>query len=268
MLTGLRQVNIELTSRCDRHTLCAFCGHQDRKTNPNLQFGDMDFKLLYSIYEQIAPPIVASFHRDGDPLVYPSLGEALYLFKEFPVSIVTHGEALNRRADDIIDKCTTVTVSVIPNDPDRDIQLASIAGFLRKKGALRPMFQLKFVGAIEPKAVIEYEKFGVPIIGRALHSKKGSFLYHRIEPAVPEIRVCLDFLGNPTVDWRGRVFACNRLDTESRGQIGDLNEQSLDEIWNGPVRQAMLQAHLAGRRDLANNLCKACTFWGIPTPAG
>ena len=266
MLTGLSQLNIELSSRCDRRTLCGFCGHQDRKTNPNLKFGDMDFALLERIREQLSPPIIISCHRDGDPLVYGRLRDALKLFADFPVSIVTHGEALDRRADEIIGNCTTVTVSVIPNDPDRELQLASIIGFLAKKRDRAPMLQLKFVGRIENPE--EYERLGVPIINRALHSKKGNWNYHKIDPIVPEVRVCLDFLGRPTVDWRGMVYACNRLDVNGDGLIGDLNKQSLDEIWNGEKRHAMLRSHLAGRRDLANPLCASCNFYGVPTPSG
>ena len=266
MLAGLSQINIELSSRCDKSTLCFFCGHQDRKTNPNLKFGDMDFVLLQNIAGQVPLPIVISFHRDGDPLVYPRLGDALRLFRASPTSIVTHGEALNRRADEIIDNCTTVTVSVIPNDPDRDLQLESIAGFLAKKGARRPMVQLKCVGRVEN--LEPYEKLGVPITNRALHSKKGNWNYHKIEPIVPEIRVCLDFLGRPTVDWRGRLFICNRLDTLDDGLLGDLNESTLDALWNSPRRSEMLAAHLAGRRDQANALCASCDFWGISTPSG
>ena len=264
MLTGLSQLNIELSSRCDRQTLCGFCGHQDRKVNPNLGLGDMDFGLLSSIYNQIESPTVIGFHRDGDPLVYPQLSNALRLFEDFPTSIVTHGEALNRRADEIIDNCTTVTVSVIPKDPDRDIQLASIRGFLEKKGDRRPQVQLKFVGVIDPASTARYEGLGVPIIGRRLHHKAGNWSYQREDPPVPEIRVCMEILGHPCVDWRGRVFACQRLAPNDEGLIGDLNTQTLDEIWNGPVRAEMLRHHLAGRRDLAGGLCPQCKYWGYP----
>jgi len=265
MLWGMQQLNIELSSRCDRRTLCGFCSHQDRKTNPNLKFGDMDFALLARISLAIAPPVIASFHRDGDSCIYPRLGEALRLFDGFPTSIVTHGETLNDRAWEIIGNCTTVTVSVIPKDPDRQIQLESIRGFLAKKGGKRPVTQLKFVGHIADSA--EYESLGIPIINRSLHNKRFNQNY-QVDPPIPEIRVCLDALSRPTVDWRGRVFLCNRFDATDAGLIGDLTKQSLDEVWNGPVRRAMLEAHLAGRRDLANDLCKSCRYWGVPTAAG
>jgi len=259
---NIAQINIELSSRCDRETICGFCGHQDRKTNPNLKFGDIDFALLESIAGQIPRDCIVSFHRDGDPLTHPRLGEALRLFKHHPTSIVTHGEALTKRAYEIIDNCTTVTVSVIPKDKDRDIQIKSIEGFLYKKMERKPQVQLKFVGDIEnPEA---YAKLRLPIIGRALHVKPGNWKYHKAVPLVPEIRVCLDFLGRPTIDWRGRVFCCNRLDTMDAGLIGDLTKDTLSNIWNGPIRRKMLEAHLSGHRENANSLCKDCTYWGIP----
>ena len=258
---NIAQINIELSSRCDRHTLCGFCGHQDRKTNPNLKFGDMDFALLQSIAEQVPADTIISFHRDGDPLVYPRLREALQLFRHHPTSVVTHGEALGARADEIIGNCTTVTVSVIPNDPDRELQMRSITAFMAQKGAKAPQLQLKAVGNVSD--IARYEAMGLPIIGRSLHNKRVNQNYQSAPP-IPEIRVCLDFLSRPTVDWQGRVFCCNRLDTTDAGLIGDLRQDALRAIWNGPTRRAMLAAHLSGHRERANSLCKSCNYWGIP----
>ena len=157
-------------------------------------------------------------------------------------------------------------MSVVPNDPDRELQLESLRGFLKKKGDRPPMLQLKFVGIIhnpEP-----YLSLGLPVIGRALHSKKGNWNYYKIDPIIPEVRVCLDFLGRPTVDWKGNLYNCNRLDISGAGLLGNLNESTLEELWNGPERARMLRAHLAGRRQDANPLCASCEFWGISTPSG
>lgn len=261
MLTGLQQLNIELTSRCDKNTLCFMCGHQGEGVA--IPRGDMDLDLFAKIILQLQSPIIVSFHRDGDPLAYPHLSEALWMSQHLPTSIVTHGERLGEMAAKIINRCTTVTVSVIPRDPDREIQLASVREFLKVKGDRGPMVQLKFVGTIDDAR--EYEDLGVPIIGRALHSKKGSFQYRHVEPVVPEIRVCLDFLSRPTVDWQGNMSICNRLDLKEEGILGNLNNESLDSLWNGPVRQRMLRAHLAGRRGDANALCAGCAYWGIPS---
>lgn len=262
-ISGLSQLNVELTSRCSKETKCFMCGHQSAEINPRLQFGDMDFALIESIERQIDAGVIVSLHRDGDSVDYPRLGDALRVFKKHPVSLVTHGERLAEKADEIIDNCTTVTVSIIPNDPDKSMQYNSILDFLNKKGERRPQVQLKAVGNLNKDELFYFKQLGLPIIGRSLHNKRGNWTYQN-EPPIPEIRVCLDFLGKPTIDWRGRLFICNRLDTSDAGLLGDLNVQTLDELWNGDKRKAMLQAHLKGRRQEANSLCATCNYWGIP----
>lgn len=97
-LSGLAQINLELSSRCDKHNLCAFCGHQDSAINAGLVYGDIDFDLLSDIRQQLDTGVVIQFHRDGDPLVYPRLRDALDLFGGFTTNLVTHGEMLAARA--------------------------------------------------------------------------------------------------------------------------------------------------------------------------
>jgi MoaA/NifB/PqqE/SkfB family radical SAM enzyme len=109
-LNGLSQVNIELSSRCDKS--CSFCGHQDPKINKKLEYGDIDRVLLLSIRDQVPDGIVIQMHRDGEPLVYPYLDDALFLFRNHITSIVTNGKKLVEKAEQIIDHCDTVTVSV------------------------------------------------------------------------------------------------------------------------------------------------------------
>src|SRR3990167_4580230 len=125
MLTGLSQINIELQSKCDKRTLCGFCGHQNDKINPNPK-GQMDFRLIHRIASALFPfrvGLVVQFHRDGEPTAYDRLDEVLWLFKPFITSIVTHGENLIAKADEIIDNCTSLTVSAFNGDPDAEWQL-------------------------------------------------------------------------------------------------------------------------------------------------
>ena len=76
-MNGLSQINIEITSHCDKKTVCFMCGHQQASVNPNLKYQHMDFDLLQAIALQIDPPVIVSLHRDGDPLAFPRLGDAL-----------------------------------------------------------------------------------------------------------------------------------------------------------------------------------------------
>jgi radical SAM protein with 4Fe4S-binding SPASM domain len=264
MLNGLSQINVELTSKCDRHTLCGFCGHQDADINKNTK-GDIDFDLLVGIKIQLPWNIVVQFHRDGEPTAYPRLREALLLFRHHITSIVTHGENLIKKADEIIDNCTSLTVSAFNGDPDMDLQVENVKEFLARKGDKPPMVNIKIVGFMSPERESVYASLGVPIIRRLLHVPHGNYRYIKRAPTVPEHGICLDFLSHPSIDWRGNVYVCNRLDTGDRGLIGNLADSSLDGLWNGEKRMNWLDAHKIGRRDLAAPLCKTCVFYGVPS---
>lgn len=264
MLNGLSQINIELSSVCDKAVLCPFCGHQNEEINPAKK-GQMPVNLLLRISWQIPPGIVVQFHRDGEPTAYPKLGSALEMFSHCITSIVTHGENLAKRADEIIDNCDSVTVSAFQGDKDVKLQLASVKEFLRLKGDRRPRVNIKIVGAMQPEREVMYGSLGVPIIRRIMHVPDGNYRYAKRNPVVPEHAICLDFLSHPAVDWRGRLFVCVRLDPSDKGLLGDLNTHTLDELWNSPLRQEWLRAHVAGRRDLASPLCQNCLYYGVPT---
>ena len=261
-LSGLAQLNIELSSRCDKTHLCPMCGHQDQAVNP-ITYGDMDYELLASIRGQISPGITVSFHRDGEPTAYPRLSDALQLFAGFTTSIVSHGLNLERRAWEIIGKVTTLTVSVFRGDADAEAQRRSITAFLDAKGEQAPQVQIKVVGDMSPEELAPYEALGVPIIRRLIHVPISNSKYAHRLPTRPEVGICLDALHRPTIDWTGDMFLCNRLDPARHLFLGSARTCALDDIWNGSIRMTMLNAHKAGRRDLANPLCATCEYWGV-----
>ena len=267
MLHGLTQLNIELTSRCDKHTLCAFCGHQDPAVFPMLRFGDMAWERLVDLSETVRHlerSLVVQFHRDGDPLAFPRLAAALDLFEANIRSIVTHGERLAARADALIDHCESVCVSIFRGDPDRDMQVHSLRSFLAHKGDRMPRVSLKVVGDMTDDERVPYIALGLPIMRRKIHVPFGNSKYANGMPLMPEHGICLDLLHHPSIAWDGRVYLCNRLDTTDAGLIGNLHEESLESIWNGKLRADYLQKHLDGRR--AEVLpCTTCQYYGVPT---
>jgi len=260
-LSGLGQLNLELTSRCNKS--CSFCGHQDPTINTSLVYGDMDFSLLEHIRAQLEPGPIISWHRDGESTLYPRLREAFDLFHGFTTSLVTNGKNIGERAEDIIGRVTSCTVSLFRADPDQVDQLRGIKEFISQKGHRPPIIQLKIVGDMSPEELAPYEALGVPIIRRLIHVPIGNSKYAHRSPTVPEVGICLDALHRPTIDWQGHVYLCNRLDPQLHGYLGTLRTSSLDEIWNGPTRMTMIEHHKAGRRDLANPLCAKCDYWGV-----
>ncbi len=260
-LSGLANVNIELTSRCNKN--CWMCGR--RKVDRDypelaLDYGDMDFELVEKIAVQLPPNIIVQLHNNGEPLLYPRFGDAVRLFDKQITNTVTNGKLMVEKADEIIDNLDTISISVIENDPDAGEQYEIIEEFLRLKGPKKPFTSLRLVGHVDPEP---YKKFNTLIITRILHAPMGSFDYEKA-PTIPEVGICLDFLYHLAIDRKGKASICVRFDPKGIGVIGDVNTQSVAEIWNSPKRMEWLEYHKQGQRDKIP-LCSYCHFWGVPT---
>jgi MoaA/NifB/PqqE/SkfB family radical SAM enzyme len=261
-LNGLANINIELTSRCNKN--CWICGRRKiERDYPELtlKYGDMDFTLVEKISRQLPPNIVVQLHNNGESLLYPEFGKALELFNDQITNIVSNGKLLLEKADEIIGRLDTLSVSIIEKDPEADEQLRILESFLRIKGNRKPYTVLRINGEVD---VERYRKLNLLMVRRVLHSPMGSFNYRKLNPTIPEIGICLDFLHHLAVNKDGQVSICVRFDPKGLGVIGDAGEQTLEEIWNSPVRIDWLSRHKEGRRDLVP-LCSYCHFWGVPT---
>src|SRR5208282_2373948 len=149
-LHGLANINIELTSRCNKN--CWMCGR--RKIDRDypelaLDYGDMDFDLVGKIASQLPPNIIVQLHNNGEPLLYPRFGEAVRLFNRQTTNIVTNGKLLVEKADEVIDHLDTIAISVIENDPEADEQYDIIKKFLRLKGDKKPFTILRINGEVD-----------------------------------------------------------------------------------------------------------------------
>lgn len=258
---GLANVNVELTSRCNKN--CWMCGRRrvDREyPELALQYGDMDFVLVEKIAAQLPERIVVQLHNNGESLLYPRFAEAARLFHRQITNVVTNGKLLLAKADEIIDVLDTMAISVIEDDPEQEEQLAIIDEFLRRKKERKPYIILRLNGRVDSRP---YEKFGLTIARRTIHSPMGSFNYRR-SPTVPEIGICLDFLNHLSINKDGKVSICVRFDPKGLGIIGDANDTALTDLWNGPLRLSWLASHCQGKRSEIP-LCSYCHFWGVPT---
>jgi len=260
---GMSVVNIELTSLCNKN--CWMCGRRkiDREY-PELavKYGHMDFKLLEKIAAQLPKRIVVQFHNNGEPLLYPRFGEAVRLFKDQIRCVDTNGKLLVEKSDEIIGGLDSLTVSTFENDPEAAGQLEILREFLKIKGDRSPSVVIRCLGAIEAGRREDYKSLKCIIADRVLHSPMGSFSYEK-KTVVPEIGICLEVLGHPAINVEGDVSTCVRFDPKRLAVLGNLNHETLSEIWNGEKRLAWVRQHVAGKRGEVP-LCKMCEFWGIP----
>jgi radical SAM protein with 4Fe4S-binding SPASM domain len=261
-LIGLANVNIELTNRCNKS--CWMCGRRKvEKENSNFeQFynKEIEFSLLKKIACELPPGIVVQLHNNGEPLLYSQFGNAVDLFKKQITNIVTNGKLLIEKNDEIINKLDSMSISVFENDVEAESQYEIIKEFLNLKKVEKPFTSLRLIGNVNQK---KYKDLGCQIITRTLHSPMGSFSYRK-SPTIPEIGICLDFLNHLAIDVNGNVSICVRFDPNMTGVIGNVKENTLEEIWNGQKRSDWKKLHVCGERSKIP-LCSSCEFWGIPT---
>jgi len=262
-LSGLSAIHIELTSRCNKN--CHMCGRRKvEKTLPDLAdySSDITLNLLKKISRQLPHNILVILHWNGEPTLYPRLRSSLRLFNNQITTFNTNGKLLLAKSDDIINNLDTLVLSTFEDDPEWESQFKVFQKFLYKKGNKKPNTIIRCLGNISEERMELYKSTGSIIAKRILHSPMGSFKYTN-EPTIPEAGICLDFLNRVAINTKGEVSQCVRFDSNRAGIIGDINIQSLSEIWNGEIRMNYLDKHIRGKRNEIP-LCKECEFWGVP----
>lgn len=261
-LAGLANVNVELTSRCNKN--CWMCGRRRvEREFPELvlKYGDMKFDLVRKIASELPAGIVVQLHNNGEALLYPRFGEAVKLFSRQITNVVTNGKLLVEKADEIIGHLDTLAVSIIEDDPESDEQYELLCNFLKLKGERKPLTLLRFNGNVNRD---RYADLDLLAATRVLHSSLGSFNYKSAQPTIPEIGICQDILRHMAINQKGEASICVRFDPKRRGMIGDVTRQSVTEVWNSPTRVEWVRLHTEGKRAKVP-LCSRCHYWGVPT---
>ena len=233
---GLTNLNIELTSRCQKS--CHMCGRRKLK---DAEWGDMDYELVKSIAKQIPLGVVVQFHDNGEPLLYPRLGEALGLFRGNIRCLDTNGKMLIKQCNAIIEKMDTITVSVFEGDPEASEQWMIVREFMNIKGDRKPRVIARCLGDVN---LSNYYEVADMVVTRTLHNPMGSFDYKK-KVTIPEIGICLDALSHLVIKRDGKVSMCVRFDPEGLGTIGDATSDTLSDIWGGSIRSEYLSIYLS-----------------------
>jgi radical SAM protein with 4Fe4S-binding SPASM domain len=261
-LAGLSVASVELSSFCNKVPGCFMCGRRKlEKEHPELcQWGNMDIGLVDLIAKQLPSNIIVSLHGNGDPLCYPRLKEALHRFKRQIRVFNTNAVALLEKADIIINNLESLTISVIENDTLGDKQYEDVKKFLEIKGNKKPIMTYRLLGNVE-NAKRWYELPG-KVATRILHNPLGSFDYTK-KVTLPEHQICMDMLTHCFIDRYGDFYPCIRYNPYKINKLGNIKENTLEELWNSPKRLNLLKEHVKGNRN-CSKLCSKCDFYGIP----
>ncbi len=238
------------------------CGRRQRdKLVGDQEYGDMEMSLVEELSRQIPKGISVQLHNNGEPLLYPYFGTALYSFRNHVTNIVTNGKLLIKKKDKIVGRgLDTLSVSIFENDPEQEEQYEILKEFLAWKSDRKPYVTARLIGDV---CGDRYEALGLKLVRRTMHKLEGSVFYKR-QVVIPEVGYCWDMFTRLAVDRLGFVYCCVRYNPDGELVLGNINDNTLDEIWNCKKRTDMMEMHISGKREDIPFCGDKCHYYGVP----
>lgn len=150
---------------------------------------------------------------------------------------------------------------------DRDVLYQNILNFVnlwKKRDGKKPYFEIKVIEMEENKhevqQIVDYwlDK-GVGVGVRVLNNWGGSL--KTVKHDIKQERIaCGNATGQMVVTWDGKATVCAQ-DCEATLVLGDLNEESIQELWN--KKQSFIKQHMEHKFDELPELCQQCTSWAL-----
>jgi radical SAM protein with 4Fe4S-binding SPASM domain len=274
--------NIEVTNACGMK--CVMCPRQNMKR----KIGFIDIKLFEKILKQMKNNTRIVLHHFGDPLLHPNLKEILLLCKKYGIksSFSTNPTSLTKENIQKIfdggldylhislDGANKETYEKIRGGvADYKKAVGNIKKFIEeknKKNSKRPITTLaiirmketkdeiidfkkkwekeKEIDFVEVKEFITWDGTDKKIISlgdKFSHKFKRKHYYPCFWP-----------WGKLTILWDGRIVPCC-FDYDAKLVFGDLNKQTLEEIWNSKAMQKFREQNINDSFP-EGHLCKNC----------
>jgi hypothetical protein len=260
-------VQIESTNLCNAK--CVFCPRDEMHRRQ----GVMDFDLYRKVVDECAALGITHVrvHNYGEPFLDKQLVEKVRYAKSkgiAEVGMISNGSLINEDlARGMIDAgLDAINISVDASGKevfeatrlhlkyDDVIQnVRTLARLRNESGRTHPKLILSFVrqnnSAEEANFIKEWTQVADKIHITDLHNWAGT-LNAKSDVQFPCYRLWLTF----TVLWDGRVSMCC-ADFDGRHVFGDLNSQTIAEVWNSPLYMAARRQHLESG---GPEICRSC----------
>ncbi|MHB0914830.1 MAG: radical SAM/SPASM domain-containing protein [Thermoleophilia bacterium] len=274
------RINIEPTNQCNLR--CNMCPRKDL-TRP---VGEIDIPLFEKIAEEISrhAPAEVRLHKDGEPLMAPRIFELIDRVKTIAPSTLLNMDTnallldeekaaaiLDSRLDILlfsVNAATAETYKQVRGSTKFDQVIANIERFLemrKERGYVWPRVKVQLIVMAETKDEIalfreqwgphEVDVLMIPAINWGGYLPEVKSLMQLPKKRYP----CTYLFNSFSINWDGKVSFCN-VDFNHLGIIGDLHEQTIEEIWNGPELARYRRLHKEGNWDQID-LCRDCNYW-------
>ncbi len=287
------RINIEPTNKCNLR--CSMCPRKDQTRAE----GEIDAALVSKLADEISrhAPAEVRLHKDGEPLLAPHIFDFIEDIKIRAPSTLLNMDTnalkldeekaeklLDSRLDVLlfsVNAATADTYKKVRGSSKYDQVIANIERFLElraERGYVWPGIKVQLIVMTDTRNEIglfkeqwgdkEVDVLLIPAINWGGHRPEVGSLME-----LPLRRYPCTFLFNSfSINWDGKVSFCN-VDFDHMGIIGDVNQQSIEEVWKSPEFESYRMLHKQGRWDEID-LCRDCNYWAYtrniwyPKPGG
>jgi radical SAM protein with 4Fe4S-binding SPASM domain len=274
-----RTFNVEPTNACNLN--CRMCprGKSPRK------IGNMEWALFEKIVAEAAKygPRNFTLHKDGEPLMHRRIVDMVRLIKKSnPLNtayISTNGQLLTRELSEAFIECglDILHVSIGAATPGTYKRVRGASLERVEENTLRLLEMKRRAKSSAPDVAVQiivmeetrneirqfvrkWRQKGVTVSAPGFLTWSGAVddPMLRQRPRTPRYP-CHSLWTAPSVNWDGTVSICC-VDWEAREIIGDLNKESLADVWNSEKIRRYRRRHLAGEWDKIP-ICRDCNYW-------
>jgi radical SAM protein with 4Fe4S-binding SPASM domain len=275
-----REINLETTNFCNLR--CISCPQRGEMTRKK---GFMKMDLFKKIINESSGNVRnIQLHLFGEPLLHPDIIPQLVYAKKkgIALSIFTNGALLNEKLSKALSKyaervvisfngATKETYEKIQKGSNFEKTMKQIAAFLsyvkKHKGC---NVKLKFLqmGENEKEAKDFLKQWGhyrarnINVTVVKEHDWAGQLSnLPSWEEHLKKRYPCFLLWKAMAIGWNGDVGLCC-YDFNFPYIVGNLNKQTIKEVWNGPEQRRIREIHLSGNTKKLS-LCKNCTSWTL-----
>lgn len=284
------QINIDVTEFCN--LACIHCPYEavtkiKGAARRNLAL-DLHRKLVDEIAEFGLPHCrYIRYTGEGEPLLHPQLASLIgdaSARTGLPINLTTNGLLLSERwvealleagvtvFDISLDAASADTYAQIRVKGDYDVAVRNVQTLIARNTAYGKPAKVVVSFVRQSQNAHEEEAFrsfwtaeGVDsVVMRNQHSCAGSIaqVARTMWAAAPAPRIpCLYPWERLAVGPTGRFSYCP-ADWMHEAEIGTLAENTVREVWQGPVMAALRQAHLSGDFG-SHSFCGKCPDWSV-----
>lgn len=276
------EITIELTNFCNLR--CIMCPRNDMKR----KVGYMDFSLFKKIIDEVAEYAeLVDLDLYGESLLHPKATDMIRYAKSKGLltlisTNLTHID--EKKAKDIIesgldaiilsfDGATKETYEKIRRGSSYDKTLANLETFLRVKKELKSktpfttlqMIYMKDTQKEADEFLKKFEKSSANVVRlKPFVTMSRDKAWMSALPSTISKKPCIMLWRKLTIFWDGVAGPCCN-DYDKGFPLGDVNKQTIREIWNGQSMKTLRKMHLQGKGQEVP-LCKGCNPFEASIP--